>query len=277
MTTIIKYTIKEMFKKRALILTLILTLVYLALYSFGLYDTYKHNTQTLFLSATISSTLISAGLYFASFIIAFLVVLTSVNSISGEIENGTIFAVLVKPLKRYELVLGKFFGIALMIIVYSLIFFFAIIGLNILFGANISINAASLIKSALLFSAVPLILLSITIYGSSRHSTLNTGIITVMLYGFAMVGGILEQVGYFIKQQGLMNAGIISSLLMPTDITFRKMTNILFNNGGINILSGTGALFGSSNPPSIWMTVYTGLYIIFFLMMAVYSFEKRDI
>lgn len=281
MFTIAKYSFKEMFNKKALILMLLLTAAYLLLYGFGVREVYMHNTSTKsFYFMAMASQIISLGLYFANFLIAFLVAVTAVGALAGDIESGAMQALLVKPIKRWEIVMGKFLGIGAMVSLYSAAFFTAIIALNKFFGAAINLPLSNLLEGALLFILGPIILLSVVIWGSARLSTLNTGILVVMLYGFAMVGGMLEQIGSAMiaageKAQGLINAGIISSLVMPTDVIFRKMNSVLFTSGGLNFLSG--GFLGTGSEPSIWMMVYIAIYIAAALYMAVSCFSRRDI
>lgn len=280
MFTIAKYSFKEMFNKKALMLVIVLTVAYLLLYGFGLREIYSHNdTKSVYFIMMVNQ-LISVGLYFANFIIAFLVALSTVGALSGDIESGAMQAILVKPIKRREVVLGKFVGIGAMISLYSALFFSAIIGLNKILGATIRFPMINLIEGALLFILGPLVLLSVALWGSSRLSTLNTGILVVMLYGFAMVGGIMEQIGSMIKitgqsAQGLINAGIISSLILPTDVIFWKMNSVLSTTSVIKITPG--GLFGPSSEPSIWMMVYIAIYMVAVLYTASKTFERRDI
>ncbi|MCR4429806.1 MAG: ABC transporter permease [Tepidanaerobacteraceae bacterium] len=280
MLTIAKYSFKEMLNKKALGLVILLTILYLTLYGFGLREVYLHGSSNEIYRAALSSQLISVGLYFANFIIAFLVTFSAVGALSGDVESGVMQALLVKPIRRREVVMGKFLGIGAMISLYSALFFTAIIALNKILGAKIIIQLPNLIQGMLLFILGPIILLSVALWGSSRLSTLNTGILVVMLYGFAMVGGMLEQVGYMMamaghKIQGLVNVGIISSLIMPSDVIFRKMNSVLFTSGGMDFL--TGGFLGAGFEPSIWMMIYTACYIIAALYMSARYFEKRDI
>jgi ABC-type transport system involved in multi-copper enzyme maturation permease subunit len=79
------------------------------------------------------------------------VVLTSVNAISGEIESGTIYSILSKPIKKYELVLGKFIGLGAMIVIYSSIMFLSVVGLNIFMGFKITFETSNILRG--LFSS----------------------------------------------------------------------------------------------------------------------------
>ncbi|MGB9809017.1 MAG: ABC transporter permease, partial [Caldanaerobacter sp.] len=253
MTTIIKYTFKEMLKKRAFLLVFILSLLYLSIYAFGLSRIFDRPSSSIF-DIIVESQILSAGLFFANFIVAFLVVLTSVNAISGEIESGTIYSILSKPIKRYELVLGKFIGLSTMIAIYSSIMFLSVVGLNIWFGSKISFGWDNILKALFFFDLGPIVFLALIIASSSIFSTVNTGIIAIMAYGIALVGGVLEQIGYAIKQspagmlgsnsgEGLINAGILTSLILPTDVIYRKMIAVLLTkSSGISFL--TQGFFG---------------------------------
>jgi hypothetical protein len=105
--------------------------------------------------------------------------------------------------------------------------------------------------------------------------TIGNGILLVMLYGLGMIGGIMEQLGTVMHNATLVKIGIISSLIMPTDALYRKMVGSLFGTGAINFL--TSGPFGTTTQPSVWMVVYTLLYIGLFVYLAVRRFGTRDI
>ncbi|HSW36259.1 MAG TPA: ABC transporter permease subunit, partial [Candidatus Limnocylindrales bacterium] len=187
MAEIMKCTFREMLKKKVLLLILGLTAIFLILFGIGLRETFRFQTPQIELEPLMvmvaTTQLVSIGLYFASFIIALMVVVASAGTLAGDIESGVMQAVLVKPLKRWEVVVGKFLGIGLMITGYSAFLFFAIIGLSLAMGARIPFSASNLLLGYLLFLLGPLLLLAVTLWGSSRFSTLNASILAVMLYG----------------------------------------------------------------------------------------------
>lgn len=281
MISIIKHTFQEMFNKKALLLVVVLTIVFLSLYGIGLRQAYKHMPSNDLFAMTLSAELTYIGLYFANFIMAFLVILLSAGGISGDIESGAMQTLLVKPISRWEVVLGKYIGISILVILYSAAFFSAVITLNLFFGAKLALGFSNLFFGWLLFILGPLALLGVTIYGSSALSTLNTGIISVMLYGFAIVGGVMEQIGSLMSIAGkdatwLINVGIISSLIMPTDVIFRKMNSLLFTSSGFNFVSG-GIMTASGLEPSPYMMGYVGIYVFMVLFLAIKNFKTRDI
>jgi hypothetical protein len=98
-----------------------------------------------------------------------------------------------------------------------------------------------------------------------------------MLYAVGVVGGMLEQIGHLAQSQVLVNIGIASSLVMPADAIYRKIVYALLSAPGVSFSSLMMGPFGSASEPSVWMLVYTGLYVLFFLSMAMRIFARRDI
>ena len=96
MLTIIKYTFKELLYKKIFISTLLLALLYLGLYGGALYMVFQRGgtPPDLLIRASISSQLVGAGLYFSTFIVAFLTVLGSVSMVTYELETGILYGIL---------------------------------------------------------------------------------------------------------------------------------------------------------------------------------------
>jgi ABC-type transport system involved in multi-copper enzyme maturation permease subunit len=98
-----------------------------------------------------------------------------------------------------------------------------------------------------------------------------------MLYALSVMAGTLEQVGYILRNQALISTGIVTSLLMPADSLYRKMVHLALPGAQAGLASSFLGPFGSAGEPSLWMLIYAGLYVVFFLSMAVWTFSKRDI
>ncbi|TEB11483.1 ABC transporter permease [Pelotomaculum propionicicum] len=277
MFTIAALTFKEMVRRRILLVTIVLAAAFLALYGMGVHYGYKDMGSSHYagpMQALIAPMFLSLGLYFGSFIIAFLAVMAAVGSVSGEIENGVIYAVVPRPLRRLDIILGKFIGYGLMLSVFSSLFYVAVL---LIVHYNTGLNAPVRAGAIVLFCLQPVILLAVTMFGTTFLSTLANGIGCFMLYAVGVVGGMLEQIGHLAHSQVLVNIGIVSSLVMPADAVYRKIVYALLSAPGISFSSMMMGPFGSASEPSVWMLVYTGLYIVFFLSMSIRIFSRRDI
>ncbi|MFZ5967696.1 MAG: ABC transporter permease subunit [Bacillota bacterium] len=283
MNTIIRLTLLEMLKKKILYLTLLLTAVFLILYGTALkfaYGSLPHEDALIRL--TVSGQLLSMGIYATGFIISFLSVFSSVGAIASEIEQGTYDAILSKPIARYEIILGRLLGILLVMISYVTFLYVSVVGLNMFFGKDMIANFtyASLIKSLATLYLLPTLLCSIGIFFSASMSTMAAGVTLVILYFCGMVGGIMEQIGHFMINGGakevLTNIGIITSLVIPSDIVYRKASSLLFTTAsGMNL--SIDNMIGAAIQPSFIMMAYIGVYIFVMLVLALRKFQTRDL
>ncbi len=97
----------------------------------------------------------------------------------NEIEGKTIFLILSKPIKRYEFILGKFFGFSMTI--FLIIFLQSLVFLGVTFFKEIEINY--LVIVSLFFTFLKLeILLAIVLFFSSFVSNIITILASIWIY-----------------------------------------------------------------------------------------------
>ena len=277
MITILRLTLREVLNKKILLIAAILNIVFLLLFGTLLRFTVRGMESVPVASlqkAMLYPQLFSMGLYFASFLVNLFAIFISVGTISSEIESGIMQTILPKPVHRAELIIGKFVGYGLTIGVLGASIFVALLAMLKFMCGYVPTNTGF---GMMLFLLQPLILLTLSIVGSTFFSTIANGITVIMLYVIATVGGMVETIGGFLKNSTLINTGIISSLLVPTDAMYRKMVSVMIAGNGspLNVLSMTP--FGTNAPPSTFMIVYTCLYLMLFLYLGIHIFAKRDI
>lgn len=277
MLTMIKITIREGFSRKVLLVSLILATIFLGLYATGVHfaarDLSRHPNPAM--AEVIFSQLFSFGLYFGGFIVSFLAIFSTVGTVSSEIENGVLQTIIPKPIPRYKIILGKFTGLGLFLSLYALLFYLVIsLVIHYLTGLELVENC----KAMALFALQPVVLLSVTLFGSTVMSTLANGVVMFMLYSVAIIGGMVEQIGWLIDNAVLQKTGIVASLIMPVDTLYRKIAHLLLSpaDNPLRALQQMGP-FGSMAEPSVWMVIYSVLYIVIFIVLAIYRFSKRDI
>ncbi|SFR05192.1 ABC transporter permease [Desulfoscipio geothermicus] len=277
MLTMIGITFREGLNRKVLLISLVLAAIFLGLYGTGVHYAAKsfNESPNPMLASVVYPQLLSFGLYFGGFIVSFLAIFSTVGAISSEIETGIIQAIITKPLRRRDYVLGKFLGLGLFLALYSAVFF-TVIALIINLKTGLVLEGQW--KALGLFALQPVVLLAITLYGSVVFPTIANGVVMFMLYAVAIIGGMVEQIGWLINNAGLQQAGIVTSLVMPVDSLYRKIVHLLLSpaDNPLNALQQMGP-FGSMAEPSVWMVVYALLYVVFFTGLAVYSFNRKDI
>lgn len=274
------FTLREAVRKKAVLGGVILTLLFLLLYTVGTFFAFRDINKQLLMEPIvkrgISGELLLAGLYFVNFIAGLLAIFSSVGTISSEIEQGTLHAIVPKPLQRWEVVVGKWLGFAAMLAIYVVVTTLAAILVVYVESGYFPPHPAAGLGVMLLHT---LLLLSLSILGTSTLSTVTNGIIVFMLYALGLVGGRLEQLGTLIHNQTLINIGISTSLIIPSDALWR-LTSALMSGGGL--FTGSAAtpqpgLFTVTDPPSGWMVVYSAVYAATALVAATLVFRRRDL
>jgi ABC-type transport system involved in multi-copper enzyme maturation permease subunit len=210
-------------------------------------------------------------LYAGSMMTSLMAVLTSCDTLSGEIASGTIHAIATKPVERWCLVLGKWLGFVGMLTLYVLLIEGGSIGLSWFESGYLAHHALAVLSLVWLQSVV---LLGVTMAASTCLSSLTSGAVSLGLYGLAFVGGWIEQFGALRHMQALVNLGILSSLIMPSDALWRRAA---FKFQPPLIGSVGASPFGSNLVPSNAMVVYAALYALLAILLAQALFSRRDL
>ena len=287
--TIARLTLREAVRRRMIWGVLGLSLIFVLIYYFGfeqvkaefLRDEARRvgrggqpgNAPGQLLNFELVSTvMVGLGFYTVNFLAGVMTIFASVGTIAGEIESGTFQAIVPKPIARWELVVGKFLGFAAMIVAYI-----ALMAAGVLLTARIVANytPANFVAGTALVMLVSLVLLALTVLGSTVFQTMANGVVVFMLYGGALLGGLLETLGGVFQINSLVTTGVITSLILPSDSIWKLASSILQPNSQLRFDSPIPLAVAS--PPSNAMIVYAIAYIAVLLGLAVLSFRRRDL
>lgn len=269
------FTFREAARKRLVLAAGLLTLVFLGLFALGTHFAIRElDTSRLLLPglrSVIVSQLLLMGVWVVSLASALLAIFAASGTLSGEIESFTIHAVASKPIRRWEIVVGKWLGLAAMVVVYTVVSAAAVILIVWLRAGYVPPHP--LVALAAL-SVQSLVLLSLTILGSACFPSLATGIGVFMVHAIAIAGGLVEQLGFVLRNQTMQDIGVWVSLVIPSDVMAKLAASGLQTLGGINTTPGP---FSVLSPPSAWMEAYAALYLLVCLALASGKFEQRDL
>ncbi len=277
-----RLTFVEAVRRRILLAALLLGLAFLALYTAGFYvmnnEMYPmvdpSSPTYAVLKSGVHNFLTLAGLYAVNFLAIAMGALVSADTLAGEINSGTIQAIATKPVRRAEIVVGKWIGFAGLLALYLLLMAGGVIAVAWVIVRYLPPNPLAGI-ALIYFESV--LVMTVTLALSSTISTLATGGVVFGLFGLAFIGGWVEQFGSFLQNQTAINIGIISSLIFPSEALWRRaayeMTPAIAQILGVNF-SGP---FLSLSAPSTLMIEYAGVYLLVMLGVAVRQFSRRDL
>lgn len=270
-------TFQEARRRRVALAALILGLLFVMLYAVGFWfvsaEIQRENGgggQTALVNRQVYSFLTIAGLYVVHFLTIMLAIFGSVDTVAGEIASHTIQSIVTKPVRRWHVLLGKWFGYALMITVYLALLAGGILLVAFAIGGYTPPNP---FQGIALLMLEALVLLSLSLLGGTRLSTLTNGVLLFMLYGLAFIGAWVEQIGSLLQSQAAVRIGVISSLLLPVEALWRRAAFLLQPT----LSNSFPTPFTTSSVPSGAMVFYAVGFALVMLVLATRVFGRRDL
>jgi len=267
-------TFREAARKRVLWMALAAGLAFLTLFGNGVHfqaKDFASRNVPLAVRVGARNALLVVGLYAVDMLTVVMTVLTSVDTLSGEIASGTIHAVATKPIRRWQLLLGKWLGFVAMLAAYIVLMVGGTAAVaHFIGGAEVH----HLVRGMLLIWMESALLLSLTLLCGTSLSTLTNGVVVLGLHGIAFIGGWIEQAGAVTHSPRAVTVGIVASLIMPSETLWRRAVSEMQSP-----LLGALAMspFSNASVPSLAMVAYAAVYLLAALALAMYRFGRRDL
>ncbi|HZD01787.1 MAG TPA: ABC transporter permease subunit [Actinomycetes bacterium] len=228
----------------------------------------------------LSTILVVLGLYGVQFLAALLALFLGVAAVSPEADSGTLHAVLARPLSRMDYLLGRFLALAGMLTAYVVVMSGALL-LTARIVAGYRAGDTTRVMGLMILQV--LVLLAVSLLGSTVLPTLANGVVMLVLFGLAWLGGIIEFIGTVPPGNDLMaNLGTAVSLLLPADAAWRGasyhlMPPSLLVAGSLAGQGDPGLPFASTTPMAPAMLSWAAAYPAACIGLAVAAFRRRDL
>jgi ABC-2 type transport system permease protein len=209
------------------------------------------------------------GLYAVNFLVAAFAVMLPVDTLSGEIASGVMQTLAAKPIRRIDIILGKWLVFWLMLAGYIMLMSLGVLGVMWLLRGFVQQN---LLPALGLMQLEASVLLSITMAGGVRLSTVTNGIVAFGFFSLAFIGGWIEQIGVMLGNPASRYIGTAISLVAPTDALWRLAMHVLQPPVMSQIALGP---FSSGSVPSIAMVWWALAYVAGALLIAARAFQRR--
>jgi Cu-processing system permease protein len=211
-----------------------------------------------------SVVMVSLGLSAISSIGLLIAVFTGVGLVAKEIDKRTLHAVLAKPLRRWEFLLGKFSGLVLTLAVNTAAMAAGLL-LAMLFVKHSIVRSDAVVLVAVYFI---LLKLALVVALAMLFSCFTSPLLAILFTGGLYVAGL------FVAQ--LRN--LQSTQLNPqTQKLFSVLSYLLPNFGNYDVMGA--AAHGRAVPGSLVLhnTLYTVLYCAIVLSSAAVIFSRKDL
>jgi Cu-processing system permease protein len=224
-----RMTFQEAIRRRIVLTGLILGLLFLLVFSIGLrmISTEIAREATLeggtayqnIMQTEMSNFLLMAGLYAVTFLSVAMGALLGADTLAGEINSGSIQTIITKPIRRSDVVFGKWLGFAGLLGLYALLMSGGVVLIVFLQSDYLPRNMLTGLSLIYLDS---LLVMTISLAGSSAMPALATGGMVFGLYGLAFLGGWIEQIGSLANNPAAVQIGVVTSLVVPTEALWRR-------------------------------------------------------
>ncbi len=276
--TIAGLTLHEAFRRRVVWALLVLTVVLLVLSGWGFskligLDT-ELGTMTSGEARLVASLLLNLILFGFSLIAAIGTAFLAGPTLAGEVESGQALAMLARPVRRSQVLMGKWLGLAAFGCGYVILAGLAQI---LVVRAVVGYWPPAPASGLALLAAETVVLLTLALLLSSVVSPMASGIISVGLFGATWVAGVVGGLGAALGNEGVERVGNVSRILLPTDGMWRGAMSAFQDPNSLTQMGEAGFPFLSEGPLTpaylawavVWIAVVWGLTAL--------SFQRRDV
>lgn len=277
--TIARLTILEASRRKLLLALAALTVAVIVLTSWGFSRLPAMQGVTPAQVRLASSQLTILVAFMFSGVLALGSTLVAAPSIASDIESGIALAILPRPIRRSQLLMGKWLGLALLVSVYALGSGLLEL-LGILWATGYTPpNPATAIAFV---AAEGIILMSLALLLSTRLAPMTGGVIALVLFFVAWIGGIALAIGQTFANDTIINIGVGSRLLIPTDglwhgaIFYLEPPDFIAAAQAAGRARAGNPFFADQPPPVIYVAWVVG-WLALIVGLANWSFAKRDL
>jgi ABC-2 type transport system permease protein len=275
------YALRESLRRRVFVVVLVLSVGFLVLYgigtfaAFGEVDKFGHDPSDTDPTVVAGSTLLGLAMFATLFLGTVLAVFLTLSAVRGDAERGLLQPLVVRPLRRPALLLGRFVGAASVCALY--------VGVLYAIAAILTTAAGDwspdhVIAPGLELMAAVVIIAAVALLGSVFLTTTANGIAVFMVFGAGLVAGLLGQIGDAIPSHTLQNIGKVGALALPFEALYQEALHGLTSDttglAGFVVRLGP---FGGAHRFGPGLAIWAVGYLVLVGGAAVWGFRRRDL
>jgi ABC-type transport system involved in multi-copper enzyme maturation permease subunit len=283
MMVIARLTVRELVRRRVIWVLAALSIVSVVLVGWGLERLVtlarEDGVEELQIRIGVSQVLILIAFMF-SFVLAMTAAFIGAPAVGGDLESGVALAVLARPIRRAEVLLGRWLGCSCVVVAYTVLSGLLAIAAAILvsgFGPPEPLLAVAFL------SGQALVLLSLTLALGSVLPSIAAGSIAVVGFGLGWMAGVMAGISTALGIELLGRVAEASRWLLPSDGLWRGVIYglepplvLLIAAGEAPELANANPFYAAAPPPLafvVWSVAWIGLV----LGVAAWWFERRDL
>ena len=275
-----QYALRECVRRRVIAVVVVLTVGFLALYTLGADVAFRETEDfagedPLDEIVLTGSTLLGLAMFTTLFLGAVLAAFLTLGAVRGDAERGLLQPLIVRPVGRASLLLGRFAGAGVVCAAYVGLVYTLCVLITGLTGDwwpdSPVVPGLGLVVGVLVIAALSLL-------GSVFLSSTANGIAVFMLFGAGLAAGLLGQIGDALGVDTLEDVATVSSWLLPFEALYQSGLDALTTDvrGVTGVIVRLGPFGGAQEGgPLLWL--WTFVYLGLVGLAAQLAFARRDL
>jgi Cu-processing system permease protein len=273
-------TVRECTRRRIFGVIIVLTALFLALYSLGTATAFDHlgpaaPGDNVDVTVLAGATLLGLAMFATLFLSTVVAVFLTFNVLRGDAEQGLLQPMVVRPPGRVVFLAARFAAAAAVAAGYAAAVYAASAVITWLAGGW---WPDQVLLPGLELAAAAAVVTAVSLAGSVYLSTVANGIAVLMLFGAGLVGGLLGQIGDAIHSDTLSSIGTITSWALPFEALYQASLHALTGqtSGITGVIVHLGPL-GGAQPAGPLLGPWVVGYIAVVMWLAGAAFVRRDL
>jgi Cu-processing system permease protein len=275
------FTLRESLRRRVFLVVALLTVAFLALYGLGTWQLNRDVGQVganglgVDPEVLVGATLLGLAMFGTMFLGTVLAVFLTLGAVRGDAERGLLQPLLVRPVTRRTLLLGRYTAAATVCAGYVVAVFLATTVLTWIFGGW---WPDRWVVPALGLALAVAIIAAVSLAGSVFLSATANGIAVFMVFGAGLVAGLLGQIGEALSSDTLQNVAKVASWLLPFEGLYQAaLAALTADTVGFTRLAINLGPFGAAQSAGAGLWLWAIVYLALVGAWALRGFARRDL
>ena len=274
------YALQEALRRRIFHVVLVLTTVYLGLYWLGA-DTAFEEVAELDGGLPVDEreltggTLFGLSMFGTLFLGAVLATFLTLGVVRGDAERGLLQPLVVRPIGRSALLVGRFLGAAAVCVPYVLLVYTACALITDATGAW---SPDEFLRPGLQLAEGVLLIAALGLLGSVFLSATANGIAIFMIFGAGLVAGLLGQIGEALDSDTLQTVSERASWALPFEALYQDgLYRITSESRGFTGLAIQLGPFGGSEAAGPNLQLWVAAYLAVVVAATLAAFARKEL
>jgi Cu-processing system permease protein len=275
------FSLRESVRRRVFFVVGLLTLAFLVLYALGawqLFDSvgqFDEPIRGIDARTVAGATVEGLAMFATLFLGTILAVFLTLGAVRGDAERGLLQPVLVRPLSRRTILLGRFIAAAGVCSLYVIVVFVATVVITWAFS---DWWPDRVVVPALQLGLAVAVLAALSLGGSVVLASTANGIAVFMLFGAGLTAGLLGQIGEALGSTTLDNVSNLVSWALPFEALYQAaLSELTTDTVGFTRLAIDLGPFGGAEAAGIGLWPWTAAYLAVVGAAAAAAFARRDL